>query len=174
VSGPPSGARRRSPECTARNHRAELRRRDTRRAQRQCRDCLRPVGKPIALEQLEPAARARLPLWQRRRGAKRGTRRARRYRAFLSSAAWRRQRLRVLERDGYRCRGLGCGQPATSVHHLRYAPVLAETPDADLAASCARCNETERERRVGSVRRRSLSRQNQGVVDGDEDRLRER
>jgi 5-methylcytosine-specific restriction endonuclease McrA len=35
-----------------------------------------------------------------------------------STRAWRALRLRILERDGYRCQVPGCGRPATEVDHL--------------------------------------------------------
>lgn len=141
--------------CAAGAHRGpvEVRRRDGRRAQQQCAACLRPIGRPLALEQFADEGRS-LQFWLRARSAGRGTRKRRTYQAFLRSAVWRAQRLRVLERDRYVCRGEGCGEPATTVHHRSYRPVLAEVPDSELAASCARCNLAERAARIGRDRGR--------------------
>lgn len=102
----------------------------------------------MALAQFSDAARRALPFWKRTRPKRPGTARRRAYKAFLKSPEWRATRLRILERDGHRCQGEGCGEPATTVNHKSYRPILAETPDSELEASCTRCNLAERERRI--------------------------
>ena len=60
-----------------------------------------------------------------------------------STRAWRKLRLVILERDGYRCR---CGKPATDVDHI--LPVIqggTDHPD-NLRAGCAHCNRSRRPR----------------------------
>jgi len=78
-----------------------------------------------------------------------GNSKRREYRKFLRSAAWRRQRERVLARDRYRC--ADCGAPATCAAHIRYADPIERTPDRDVKASCDECNQAERESRIASA-----------------------
>ena len=58
-----------------------------------------------------------------------------------SSAAWRRVRRQVLERDGYVCqvRLDGCTSHATHVHHVGAREVTGDDP-AYLVATCQWCN----------------------------------
>lgn len=58
-----------------------------------------------------------------------------------STRAWRRKRLLVLERDGYRCQLKleGCTGRATHVHHTVGREVSGDNI-AHLVASCAACN----------------------------------
>lgn len=58
-----------------------------------------------------------------------------------TTAAWRRVRLFVLQRDGYRCqlRLTGCTTIATQVHHTAPREVAGDDP-AHLLAACAHCN----------------------------------
>lgn len=136
-------------KCKGRLHVGPLifRRRDARRAQQQCDTCLRPMGRPTALAQLTYTEQTSLGFWRRTRPARQNSR-AREYDRFLHSAEWTAQRERVLIRDGYRCQGENCDEPATCVHHVRYRKLLAEVPDSDLRASCRRCNAHEREARI--------------------------
>jgi hypothetical protein len=62
-------------------------------------------------------------------------------RPALSTAAWQRQRLRILERDGRRCRW--CGGPADEVDHIIPADHGGTDADDNLAASCRRCNRSK-------------------------------
>lgn len=66
---------------------------------------------------------------------------------FYSTAAWRRLRLRVLQRDGYLCqiRRAGCTLRATQVDHIiprkdLPAGSTLNLDDTNLRASCANCN----------------------------------
>jgi hypothetical protein len=147
--------------CPPRAHAGPLRmrRRDARTARLQCDHCLGAVGRSIALAELPNGGERHMERWRARLPLRpaRGNSRRRAYRAFLLSAEWKRQRLRVLERDGWKCQGHNCGAdlrpPArATVHHRRYADVLANTPDSDLAASCNRCNLHERQARIGRDR----------------------
>lgn len=60
-----------------------------------------------------------------------------------STAAWRRVRAFVLERDGHRCQLKldGCTTRATHVHHTVAREVAGDDP-AHLVASCQSCNLT--------------------------------
>lgn len=130
-------------------------RRDGQRAQRQCTLCLRGVGRVVKREEFDPAAWNALPGWERRKQPSQNSR-ARRYRDFLRSKEWREMRAMVLERAGGRCEGENCGAPAETVHHVRYAKVLEETPMSDLRASCVRCNVNERQQRLASGGRKHM------------------
>ncbi len=75
------------------------------------------------------------------------------------SPLWRRLRLVVLERDGWKCRirAPGCTTTATEVDHI--IPHSAGGPPydpANLRASCAYCNRS-RGGRVGAQRQREAS-----------------
>lgn len=147
------------PRCTLKQHVGPivLRRRDARRAQQQCDRCLRPVGLTIPLAEFTYAESTSLPFWQVDPKKSRNSK-AVRYQRFLRSPEWAQLRAIVLERCRGICEGENCGQPATTVHHKRYAKVLAETPLADLAGSCVRCNVNEREQRHAGAGRRSAER----------------
>lgn len=75
-----------------------------------------------------------------------GNSKARAYRKFMGSAAWKRQRERVLARDGDVCQF--CGEHATEGAHDRYADPIERTPDAWIKASCKECNSEERRTRI--------------------------
>lgn len=63
------------------------------------------------------------------------------YHDFLRSPSWKRQRERVLRRDGYKCRGCQ-GVPATQVHHTAGAYKYGRyAPDYLLVSLCAPCHE---------------------------------
>lgn len=140
-------------KCRGRLHAGPLvfRRRDARRAQHQCDACGKATGHPTQLAQLTYTEQTALGFWHRPRPSRKNSR-PREYVRFLHSAVWLAQRERVLIRDGYRCQGENCGEPATCVHHVRYRKVLADVPDSDLRASCRRCNAHERQARIGRDR----------------------
>lgn len=133
----------------------ELRQRDRHAAQLQCQACRRPVGRRRPLSSLDSAERRALQFWSIKPRRTRPNAKRRRYNRFLSTAAWKRIRLQVLERDRWRCQGKGCGvslrPPARAyVHHEEYAEDLASVPLERLKASCNRCNVNEKEQRFWS------------------------
>jgi hypothetical protein len=65
-------------------------------------------------------------------------------RPALSTAAWQRQRLRILERDGHVCRW--CGGPADEVDHVIPAIRGGTDDPTNLAASCRPCNRSRGDR----------------------------
>lgn len=75
----------------------------------------------------------------------RAARRKRDYQRFMHSPAWRQQKRRVHERDGWQCTatedGVRCGYTKADgplhAHHLRYHPRgLKHTPDKDVTTRC--------------------------------------
>lgn len=60
------------------------------------------------------------------------------YTQYLRSEKWKRKRLRVLQRDGFRCR-LCKQRKATTVHHLTYSRVGREWL-RDLISVCSLCH----------------------------------
>lgn len=116
-----------------------------------CSSCDRRVGtKRVAIALLTEEDRHALrPVPQPKKRRKPGKRR-REYLRFVHSAAWRAQRSRVLQRDGYLCR---CGEEATEGAHQRYSDPIEATPDSDIEASCRDCNQREREQRIAFGRR---------------------
>lgn len=119
----------------------------------QCADCLRKVGGYREAwdlpERLDPAS---VPWAKKREGATglggRGNSSRRARDDFRRSAAWRRQRARVLERDGYSCRLYleGCTEKATEAHHKSYADPIEKTPDSEIIAVCTECHRLHHER----------------------------
>jgi 5-methylcytosine-specific restriction enzyme A len=79
--------------------------------------------------------------------------------ARLTSPAWRRLRLAILDRDGWRCQinGPGCTQRATTVDHVieREAGGDMWSP-ANLRAACAHCNGYRAAERTNQLRRRGI------------------
>ena len=65
-----------------------------------------------------------------------------------TTAAWAKQRKRVLRRDGYRCRS--CGRPEQKVngrsnlqaHHLDGGGIRSNAPDDRIVTLCVRCHTT--------------------------------
>jgi len=124
---------------------------DGRSVQQQCLACCRGVGRRMHRGLIDNDG-AGLRRWKvKRLGEGQGNSRRREYEAFLRSPEWRAQRQRVLDRDNHTCRN--CGDPATQVHHTRYAKDLRDTPDEDLIAACGFCNEAEAELRRGGLLR---------------------
>ena len=64
---------------------------------------------------------------------------------YMRSAAWKRLRNRVLDRDDFTCQG--CGDIATEAHHKTYDRFGHERLD-DLQAACGPCNMAERDDRM--------------------------
>lgn len=68
------------------------------------------------------------------------------YSRYRRSTHWRELRLKVLERDGYRCQGCKATaqQKVLEVHHKTYRRVGRERME-DLITLCQRCHATEHE-----------------------------
>lgn len=67
------------------------------------------------------------------------------YEAYLESPAWQRKRYVVLKRDNWRC--VSCGNPATQVHHRKYAKIhIGREPIHWLESLCAPCHATRHSR----------------------------
>lgn len=61
---------------------------------------------------------------------------------YLKSDAWKRKRYVVLKRDNWRC--VYCGQPATQVHHKRYAKWnIGKEPIKWLVSVCKSCHDAQ-------------------------------
>jgi hypothetical protein len=74
------------------------------------------------------------------------------YTTFMASPEWRRQRERVLRRDGHRCQGCG-GRRGLEAHHLWYAKPLPDTPDWGITTLCAGCHTATHGRAAASTPR---------------------
>jgi 5-methylcytosine-specific restriction endonuclease McrA len=73
---------------------------------------------------------------------KRESRRAYYRDEYLKSDAWRRKRYVVLRRDNWRC--VYCGQPASQVHHKRYAKKnIGREPIKWLVSICKSCHDSK-------------------------------
>ena len=61
---------------------------------------------------------------------------------YLKSDEWKRKRHVVLKRDNWRC--TCCGEPATQVHHTRYAKKnIGKEPIGWLVSLCNSCHEAQ-------------------------------
>lgn len=61
---------------------------------------------------------------------------------YLKSDEWQRKRYVVLKRDNWRC--INCGEPATQVHHKRYAKRdIGKEPIKWLVSLCNSCHEAQ-------------------------------
>ena len=59
---------------------------------------------------------------------------------YLKSDAWKRKRYVVLKRDNWKC--VYCGEPATQVHHKRYAKNnIGKEPIKWLVSVCNPCHD---------------------------------
>jgi len=61
------------------------------------------------------------------------------YQVYLQSEKWKTKRLKVLERDNYKCKACESNK-ATQVHHMSYEFVYDE-PLFDLISVCKRCHD---------------------------------
>lgn len=121
----------------------------------QCLECCKPIGRWLDRRDLPDGAHPGHVLMAKidvkaKRGATGlggdGNSKRRAYQKFLRSAAWKRQRERVLARDNDTCRD--CGGHATEGAHIRYADPIERTPDSWITASCKACNLGERTNRI--------------------------
>lgn len=64
------------------------------------------------------------------------------YNEYMQSYEWRKKRLRVIKRDGKRCRLCGvCGTERTlHVHHLQYGNPIGTEHERELITLCDRCH----------------------------------
>jgi len=61
---------------------------------------------------------------------------------YLKSDAWQRKRYVVLKRDNWRC--VFCGDPATQVHHKKYAKYnIGKEPIEWLVSVCKSCHDRQ-------------------------------
>jgi len=119
----------------------------------QCAACLKRAGGYIDVEDLPDGLDPGEILFRRidrgRTGLGGRGNAARRARDdFRSSARWKKQRERVLHRDGYRCRYRlqGCTIKATQAHHESYHPDgIEKTPDSEIVALCKPCHDLHHE-----------------------------
>lgn len=63
------------------------------------------------------------------------------YHAHMASTAWRRQRDRVVARDGHRCVACGSGYLLNG-HHTYYSDPVGREPDSAIVTLCAPCHRT--------------------------------
>ncbi|MCR9093437.1 MAG: hypothetical protein NXI30_04415 [bacterium] len=114
----------------------------------QCPDCLRRVGRKLEASELD--VHPREIRWAEKKRGKtglggNGNSKRLNYEARFRQSDWKRLRARVLDRDDFTCRN--CGEAADQVHHLTYERFWKERL-SDLAASCAECNQAERQQRI--------------------------
>ena len=136
--------------CPHTDKRARITRSMNRRlmvVRQQCARCGTGCGPAIPLCSFPLELQLELDYWK---PARRPTRRRRDLEAFYRGPFWAAQSKRILERDGYMCRGENCGLPANQSHHLRYADPIEDTPDDWIVASCGRCNLNEKEQSIGA------------------------
>lgn len=86
------------------------------------------------------------------------------YSELLKHPKWQERRLRIFERDGFRCRGCGTQEKTLHVHHLRYSWGKApwEYPDELLKTLCETCHEGAS---IAQKRFKSVAEQLQGTGD---------
>lgn len=104
---------------------------------RPARLCIEPACSRLVVDGSRCPKHATLR--QRERERPRGTRQERGY-----GAEWQVTRLRILERDGYRC--AYCGGPAGTVDHIVAKARGGTDYDSNLTAACVQCNSGKRER----------------------------
>lgn len=115
----------------------------------QCPKCFSRVGRK--LDPMDLPMHPRTVRWaERKKGSTGlggdGNAKRQKLSAYYRSAAWKRKRAQVLNRDHFTC--MSCGEPGDQVHHLKYPNELGTEPLSDLATSCKECNLEERTQRV--------------------------
>ncbi len=121
----------------------------------QCQSCGRGVGAKLDVTRIPKPLD--VPLWdyklEREGRKKKPTAKTRSRQAFYRSKEWKRQRDRVLARDGFICHlvvgpdGEICGaENATQAHHVRYSDPIEDTPDSDLISVCEDCHDAHHEK----------------------------
>jgi len=66
------------------------------------------------------------------------------YARALRDPRWQKKRLRIFQRDGWRCRRCGDTKNTLVVHHLKYTTKYPwNEPDKNLITWCERCHKKE-------------------------------
>lgn len=65
------------------------------------------------------------------------------YSDLLKDPRWQKKRLKIMERDGFKCQGCGNEEKTLHVHHLKYNGMPWEAPDNHLITLCENCHEAE-------------------------------
>jgi len=81
------------------------------------------------------------------------------YYAYLSSSAWQRKRVVVLNRAGYRCERCTSDAQPLHVHHKTYERLGDELPE-DLTVLCKKCHEKEHQKQPKKKKTKPAPRQN--------------
>ena len=70
------------------------------------------------------------------------------YSAQLKSPLWQKKRLKVMERDNWKCQKCGSTVITLNVHHIDYIPGIKafEYPDDMLQTLCENCHAAEKQR----------------------------
>lgn len=79
--------------------------------------------------------------FRNRKDAKTNTNK-RNYTELLKNPQWQKKRLKILERDGFKCAKCGCDDKSLHIHHLYYKKGIMpwEYPDDALVTLCERCH----------------------------------
>lgn len=62
------------------------------------------------------------------------------YAEKLKHPLWQKKRLKILERDGFKCQLCSDEETELQVHHLKYTGEPWEAPDKDLQTLCKHCH----------------------------------
>ena len=62
------------------------------------------------------------------------------YSEKLKSPKWQKKRLKILERDNFKCNLCGDEETQLHVHHLKYTGNPYDAPDKDLETLCSDCH----------------------------------
>lgn len=65
------------------------------------------------------------------------------YADLLKDPRWQKKRLKIFERDKFRCKECGCEENTLHVHHIKYFGKPWEAPDDFLVTLCQGCHEYE-------------------------------
>jgi hypothetical protein len=65
------------------------------------------------------------------------------YSDLLKDPRWQKKRLKIFERDKFRCTECGCEQNTLHVHHIKYSGKPWEAPDYLLVTLCESCHAFE-------------------------------
>lgn len=68
------------------------------------------------------------------------------YSEKLKDPRWQKRRLKIMERDGFKCMSCDNQHNTLNVHHCNYSKEPWDAPDEDLATLCDECHE-----RIGRI-----------------------